>query len=90
MELLPAADVRIAWRTVVKMYDSAHGEAVAGQDVLHYQIVIMGVYSDDSVVSYMSEGPGQKCSGDVCSRSSGCYPVDDVVRSLIWPAAAYL
>ena len=56
------------------------GEAIAVQDMMHYDIVIMSVDSD---AFSLGECPVEEGFSGFVTRLDGCYAVDDVIWNVI-------
>ena len=73
-----------AWSAVEQVDDPAAGESVLLQDVVHDDVVFVGVYAD---VSGLGEGPFQKPVCCFMARFTHGDAVDDVVWRVVQPLA---
>ena len=83
--------VSIAWVAAFEVDDAAFGEAVFGQDVLHYAVVAVGVDPDGAAgfCGYISICPVEHLRSDVLSGCCCCQSVDDIVGFVVRPGAFY-
>ena len=82
----------IARIAVFKVYYSATGETVFGEDVMHDAVISMGVDADDSyaLCADVLEGPVKHCFGCIAARSGRGDAMDHIIWFLIWPCAFYV
>ena len=73
-----------AWALVAGIDDAAALEAVLQQDVLHHEVVVMGIYTE---VGTVFRAPGQAGIGNAFYPAVGGQAVDDMVGGIVQPLA---
>ena len=82
----------IARIAVFKVYYSATGETVFGEDVMHDAVVIMGVDADDSytLCADVLECPIKHGFGCIAARSGCGNAMDHIIWFFVRPCAFYV